>query len=71
MSVSFLLLLTIFIIAVTQKLVLQQFKNVTSTYMATLSPPPAIQFSLGLNKERIKYRKGSIKERLEQGKNEE
>ena len=33
-----------FVIVVTQKLVLQQSKNITAT--ETLSPPPSIQFSL-------------------------
>ena len=40
------LLFTIFIIVVTQKLVLQQSKNVTAKCTETLSPPPCIQFSL-------------------------
>ena len=44
---SFVLLFTIFIIVVTQKLVLQQSKNVTEKCTETLSPPPSIQFSLG------------------------
>ena len=35
-----------FIIVVTQKLVLQQSKNVTAKCTETLSPPPSIQFSL-------------------------
>ena len=35
-----------FVIVVTQKLVLQQSKNVTAKYTETLSPPPSIQFSL-------------------------
>ena len=43
---SFVLLFTSFIIVVTQKLVLQQSKNVTAKYTETLSPPPSIQFSL-------------------------
>ena len=43
---SFVLLFTIFIIVVKQKLVLQQPKNVTSKCMETLLPPPCIQFSL-------------------------
>ena len=37
-----------FVIVVTQKLVLQQSKNVTAKCTETLSPPPSIQFSLGL-----------------------
>ena len=40
------LLFTIFIIFVTQKLVLQQYKNVTAKCMETLSPPPTIQYLL-------------------------
>ena len=47
-SLSFVLLFTIFIIVVTQKLVLQQSKNVTAKCTETLLPPPCIQFSLGL-----------------------
>ena len=43
---SFVLLFTIFIIVVTQKLVLQPSKNVTAKCTETLSPPPCIQFSL-------------------------
>jgi len=43
---SFVLLFTIFIIVVTQKLVLQQSKNVTEKCAETQSPPPSIQFSL-------------------------
>ena len=43
---SFVLLFTIFIIVVTQKLVLQQSKNVTAKCTETLSHPPSIQFSL-------------------------
>ena len=35
-----------FIIVVTQKIVLQQSKNVTAKCTETLSPPPCIQFSL-------------------------
>ena len=42
----FVLLFTIFIIVVTQKLVLQQSKNVTAKCTETLSPPPSIQISL-------------------------
>ena len=42
---SFVLLFTIFIIVVTQKLVLQQSKNVTAKCTETLSPLPSIQFS--------------------------
>ena len=42
----FVLLFTIFIIVVTQKLVLQQSKNVTAKCPETLSPPPSTQFSL-------------------------
>ena len=45
----YVLLFTIFIIVVTQKLVLQQSKNVTAVY-GTLSPPPSIQFSLNNTK---------------------
>jgi len=45
---SFVLLFTIFIIVVTQKLVLQQSKNATAKCTETLSPPPSIQFSLEL-----------------------
>jgi len=48
---SFVLLFTIFIIVVTQKLVLQQYKNVRAKYTETLSPPPSIQFSLILTKD--------------------
>ena len=44
---SFVLLFTTFIIVVTQKLVLQQSKNVTAKCTETLLPPPCIQFSLG------------------------
>ena len=46
---SFVLLFTIFII-VTQKLVLQQSKNVTAkcTETETLSPPPSIQYLLDI-----------------------
>ena len=36
-----------FIIVVTQKLVLQQSKNVTAKCTETLSPPPSIQYLLG------------------------
>ena len=35
-----------FVIVVTQKLVLQQSKNVTAKCTETQSPPPTIQFSL-------------------------
>ena len=35
-----------FVIVVTQKLGLQQPKNVTAKGTETLSPPPSIQFSL-------------------------
>ena len=35
-----------FVIVVTQKLVLQQSKNVTAKCTETLLPPPCIQFSL-------------------------
>ena len=42
---SFVLWFTIFIIVVTQKLVLQQSKNVTAKCTETLLPPPCIQFS--------------------------
>ena len=44
---SFVLLFTILIIVVTQKLVLQQSKNVTAKFTETLSPPPSIQYLLG------------------------
>ena len=37
-----------FIVVVTQKLVLQQSKNVTTKCTETISPPPSIQFSLVL-----------------------
>ena len=46
---SLVLLFTIFIIEVTQKLVLQQSKNVTEKCTETLSPPPSIQFSLRIS----------------------
>ena len=36
-----------FVIVVTQKLVLQQSKNVTAKCTETLSPPPSIQYLLG------------------------
>ena len=39
-----------FAIVVTQKLVLQQSKNVTAKCMKTLSPPPSIQYLLGSDK---------------------
>ena len=38
---------TAFVIVVTQKLVLQQSKNVTAKCTENLSPPPCILFSLG------------------------
>ena len=38
-----------FVIVVTQKLVLQQSKNVTAKCTETLSPPPSIQYLLALN----------------------
>ena len=41
------LLFTIFIIVVTQKLVFQRSKNVTAKCTETLSPPPSIQYLLG------------------------
>ena len=44
---SFVLLFTIFIIVLTQKLALQQTKNVTAKCTETLFTPPSIQFSLG------------------------
>ena len=44
---SFVLLFTIFIIVVPQKLFLQQSKNVTEKCTETLSPPPSIQYLLG------------------------
>ena len=37
-----------FVIVVTQKLVLQQSKNVTTKCTETLLPPPSIQYLLGL-----------------------
>ena len=37
-----------FVIAVTQKLVLQQSKNVRAKCTETLSPPPSIQYLLAL-----------------------
>ena len=43
---SFVLLFTIFVIVVTQNLVLQQSKNLKAKCTETLSPPPCIQFSL-------------------------
>ena len=43
---SFVLLFTILIIVVAQKLVLQQSKNVTAKCTETQSLPPSIQFSL-------------------------
>ena len=46
---SFVLLFTIFIIVVTQKLVLQQSKNVTAKCTETLLPPPSIQYLLDFN----------------------
>ena len=46
---SFVLLFTIFIIVVTQTLVLQQSKNVTAKCTETLLPPPCIQFSLSIS----------------------
>ena len=36
-----------FVIVVTQKLVLQQSKNITAKCTETLSPPPFIQYLLG------------------------
>ena len=42
----FVLLFTIFIIVVTQKLVLQRSKNVTAKCTENLSPPPCILYSL-------------------------
>ena len=36
-----------FVIGVTQKLVLEQSKNVTAKCTETLSPPPSIQYLLG------------------------
>ena len=44
---SFVLLFTIFIIVVTQKLVLQQSKN--DTAKCTKNPPPCILYLLGIN----------------------
>ena len=43
----FVLLFTIFIIVVAQKLVLQQSKNVTAKCTEPLSPPPSIQYLIG------------------------
>ena len=43
---SLVLLFTIFVIVVTQKLVVQQSKNVTAKCMETLLPPPSIQYLL-------------------------
>ena len=45
----FVLLFTIFIIVVTQKLVLQQSKNVTAKCMENLSPPPCVLYLLAWN----------------------
>ena len=45
---SFVLLFTIFIIVVTQKLVLQQSINVTAKCTENLSPPPCILYLLGV-----------------------
>ena len=42
-----------FVIVFTQKLVLQQSKNVTAKYTETLFPPPCIQFSLKKTKDKI------------------
>ena len=53
---SFVLLFTIFNIVVTQKLVLQQSKNVTAKYTETLSPPSSIQYLLGFLKIHEKNR---------------
>ena len=50
LHLSFVLLFRIFIIVVTQKLVLQQSKNVTAKCTETLLPPPSIQFSLFVHK---------------------
>ena len=50
---SFVLLFTIFIIFATQKLVLQQPKNITAKCTETLSPPPYIQYLLGHTHIRI------------------
>ena len=44
---SLVLLFTIFMIVVTQKLVLQQSKNVTAKCTEYLSPPPCILYLLG------------------------
>ena len=44
---SLVLMFTIFIIVVTQKLVLLQSKNVTAKCTEPLSPPPSIQYHLG------------------------
>ena len=44
---SFVLLFAIFIIVLTQTLVLQQSKNVTAKCTETRSPPPSIQYLLG------------------------
>ena len=48
---SFVLLFTIFIIVVTQKLVLQRSKNVTAKCTENLSPPLCILFSLEKTKD--------------------
>ena len=40
-----------FVIVVTQKLVLQQSKNVTAKCTEILSPPPSIQYLLGCMKQ--------------------
>ena len=45
---SFVLLFTIFIFVVTQKLVLHQSKNVTAKCTENLSPPPCILYLLEL-----------------------
>ena len=47
----FVLLFTIFIIVVTQKLVLQRSKNVTAKCTENLSPPPCILYSLLITNE--------------------
>ena len=46
---SFVLLFTIFIIVVMQKLVLQRSKNVTAKCMENLLPPPCILYLLELD----------------------
>ena len=50
-----------FVIVVTQKLVLQQSKNVTPKCTETLSPPPSIQYLLEfIIKGIVQYTKGIV-----------